>query len=243
MTDIGEGIAVAIIRLDKDECIFCGEDDHENPKKDVIEPTNWKRKKIQGVGGRFSADKRNLYPGGKSPTSTYVAEGHHCLAFSSFIMGAQSKPPNPRDRFAALNHYLKEKSYDPNNDSNVIDLPGRKASGDKDPDAQYVEYGIAVEAGKPLQLHIGGHADVFMNASNVMLRDIVRAFQQNGLCAKPDDEFKNKLLKKVEEAEDEAFKLTASVTKPWICHPGPLVKAEEFAKKMLNITTITYPKL
>jgi len=243
MPEIGEGIAVSQARLEEDKCVFCGKSEHERPKNDIIKPTEWKRKKISGVGGRFSEEKKSIYPDGTSPTLAYVAEGHHCLAFSSYIMGAQSKPANPRDRFAVLNHYLKEKGYDPNNDSNVIDLPGRKKSGDDDPNAQYVEYAIAVEAKKPLQLHIGGHADDFMDASNVTLRDIVRPIQQHNLCKKPDDDFKKYLLKKVEDAEDEAFKNTAGVTPPWVCHPGPLKKAETFAKKMLNITTITYPKL
>jgi len=122
-------------------------------------------------------------------------------------------------------------------------LPGRKERGDKDPDAQFVEYGKAVEAGYPLQLHIGGHVDDFMDESNIMLRDIVRAFQQHSLCEMPDPEFKNELLKEVEDAEDFAFKQTAGVISPWICHPGPLKNAEAWAKKMQNIDTIIYPKL
>lgn len=64
-------------------------------------------------------------------------------------MGAQAKPPNPTDRFAALNYYLKEKGYDPNNINNRIDLPGRKDKGDEDPEAHYVEFAAAVENHKP----------------------------------------------------------------------------------------------
>ncbi len=244
MTQIGEGIAVAQIRLEKNQCIFCGKDEHENKKKDTIKPTGWKRpKEFKGVGGRFSKVKLSLYPNDKSPTISYKAEGHHCLAFSSFITGAQAKPKNPQDRFAVLNHYLNEKGYDPSNINNCIDLPGRKENGDKDPAAQFVEYGIALEENKPLQLHIGGHAGDFMDESILVLRDLVRTMQQRSLCSKPDDEFKNHILKKINEKEDRAFKMTASVTSPWICHPVPLKKAEKWAKKVLNIDTITYPNL
>lgn len=244
MTQIGEGIGIAKQNLEEGKCVFCGAKEHEFPKKDAIEPTGWEREKVGGVGGRFSDAKLNIYPDRTSPPSVYRSEGHHCLAFSSFIMGAQSKPPNPTDRFAALNHYLKEKGYNPNNINNVIDLPGRKDKGDEDPHAHYVEFALAVENNKPLQLHIGGHADKFMNASNVILRDIVRTFQQNKLCDKPDETFKNQLLKKVEDAEDKAFKKTSGAISPWICHPAHINKAEDFAKDMLNQTTdIIYPKL
>ncbi len=244
MTQTGEGIAIALKWFEESKCVFCGKKEHKNPKKDVIQPTGWTRKAISGVGGRFSGKKLDMYPSQQSPPSVYKSEGHHCLAFSSFIMGAQSKPPNPTDRFAALNHYLKEKGYNPNNKNNTIDLPGRKDKGDEDPEAHYVEFAIAVEHEKPLQVHIGGHSDTFMAASNVMIRDVVRAFQQNSLCKKPDDEFKNKLLKKIEDKEDIAFKKTAGVIPPWVCHPAHKDKAESFAKNMLNSTSIiTYPKL
>ncbi|WP_075186367.1 hypothetical protein [Teredinibacter haidensis] len=244
MTQIGEGIAITQVRLDEGKCVFCGEDEHEFPKKDVIKATGWKRAKIAGVGGRFSGAKLDLYPKQVTPPTAYKSEGHHCLAFSSFIIGAQSSPPNPRDRFAALNHYLKEKNYDPNNINNVIDLPGRKEKGEEDPRSHYMEFTIAVEKEKPLQVHIGGHADKFMNASNVLLLDIVSTIQENKLCGKPDDEFKNKLLKKVENAEDKAFKKTAGAISPWICHPAHINKAKEFANDMLNRTEeIKFPKL
>jgi hypothetical protein len=244
MTQIGEGIAITQMRLDEGTCVFCGKKNHAFPKKDMIKPTGWKRAKIAGVGGRFSGAKLNMYPNNDSPPTAYKSEGHHCIAFSSFIMGAQSSPPNPKDRFAALNHYLKEKSYDPNNINNVIDLPGRKDKGEEDPRSHYMEFTIAVEKEKPLQLHIGGHADKFMNASNVLLRDIVRSIQQQSLCDMPNDEFKNDLLAEVQYAEDKAFKKTAGAITPWICHPAHINKAKEFANDMLNRTEeIKFPKL
>ena len=139
---------------------------------------------------------------------------------------------------------LKEKNYDPNNINNVIDLPGRKDKGEEDTRAHYIEFATAVEHKKPLQLHIGGHADKFMNASNVLLRDIVRAIQEDGMCDQPDDSFKELLIEEVEIAEDTAFKKTAGVITPWVCHPAHINKAEEFAKDMLNSTDeIIYPKL
>lgn len=67
---------------------------------------------------------------------------------------------------------------------------------------------------------------------------------QYSLCDKPDDSFKDKLLKKVEDAKDKAFKMTAGAISPWVCHPAHIDKAEAFTKHMLNLTEdIVYPKL
>lgn len=41
MTQIGEGIAIALERFEQDKCVFCGKTDHEFPKKDKIKPTGW----------------------------------------------------------------------------------------------------------------------------------------------------------------------------------------------------------
>lgn len=244
MAEIGEDIAIPLARLGEGKCVFCGKQKHSFPKNDKIEPTGWARKTISGVGGRFSEKKFELYPYGISPPDLYKSEGHHCIAFSSFIKGAQSDPPDPKDRFAALNYYLKQKGYDPNNENNTIDLPGRKDKGDDDPLAHYVEFAAAVQHGKPLQLHIGSHSKEFITASNVLLRDIVRSFQQANKCDQPEDNFKSELLKDVQDAEDVAFKMTAGAVEPWICHPAHIRKAEKFAKDMLNIKQdITYPKL
>lgn len=239
MTDIGESIAVAITRLEEDKCIFCGKK-HDAIKKDKIEPTGWARGTISGVGGNFLGEKKALYPDSASPPTEYRAEGHHCLAFSSFIVDART---SPTDRFAALNHYLKEKSYDPNNKNNTIDLPGRKKKGDEDEHAQFKEYEKSVLAGKPMQLHIGGHSGEFMMASNIKIRDLVNVIKKAGLCKLPDDSFKQKLLDGIVTAEDEAFKLTASVKSPWIAHPTPLKDAERYVKKKHDISEIIYPNL
>jgi len=90
MTQIGEGIAVTIARLEEGKCIFCGRAEHGNKKKDEIKPAGWKRKsKFEGVGGNFGGKKKLLYPNNESPpSSTYRSEGHHCLAFSAFIVDA-----------------------------------------------------------------------------------------------------------------------------------------------------------
>lgn len=240
MTELMEGIAVALQRLAEGKCVFCGKKEHENIKKDEIKPTGWKRAAISGVGGNFVAQKKAIYPGSISPPASYRSEGHHCIAFSSFIVDART---SPKDRFAALNHYLKEKSYDPNNDNNTIDLPGRKSEGDTDKHANFKEFEKAVLAGKPLQLHIGGHKQEFMNASNVMIRDLIRTIQQNSICAKPDDAFKQKLLDKIKDAEDKAFKKTAATVAPWVAHPGPLAQAEAYVKSKHGINEINYPTL
>ncbi len=239
MTQIGEGIAVALQRLEEDKCVFCGKK-HEERKKDKIKPTNWKRKGIAGVGGNFVAKKKTIYPGGISPPAAYRSEGHHCLAFSSFIVDARK---SPKDRFAALNHYLKEKDHDPNNPNNCIDLPGRKKKGEGK-EANYYEFEIAVKAGFPLQLHIGGHAKEFLMQSSLMLRDLVNEIKDAGICKGPDGDFKQELLDGVIEFEDEAFKLTAAAESPWIAHPGPIKKAERFVlSRNAEVNEIKYPKL
>jgi len=101
-----EGIAIALQRKAEGKCVFCGKKEHENPKKDEIKPTEWKREAISGVGGNFAAQKTAIYPGNISPPLAYRSEGHHCLAFSSFIVDARTAR---KDRFAALNHYLEKK--------------------------------------------------------------------------------------------------------------------------------------
>lgn len=240
MTEIGEGIAIPLERLAQGKCVFCGKKEHENIKKDEIKPTGWTRAAISGVGGNFIGKKLAIYPGGISPPVAYRSEGHHCLAFSSFIVDARTAP---KDRFAALNHYLKDESYSPNNPNNTIDLPGRKLEGDMDKHAQFKEYEKSVLAGKPMQLHIGGHKSEFMNASNVVIRDIVRSMQDELICEKPDDAFKKELLNEIKIEEDKAFRKTAGVITPWIAHPGPLAKAEAYVKNTHNISNIKYPVL
>ena len=239
MTQIGEGIAVTLIRLEEDKCVFCGKK-HKERKKDEIKPTNWKRKGIEGVGGNFVGKKKSLYPNHTSPPTAYRSEGHHCLAFSAFIVDART---NPKDRFAALNHYLKEKGHDPNNPNNCIDLPGRKKKGEES-EANYYEFEKAAQAGFPLQLHIGGHSKEFLQQSIIMLRDLVNEIKDVGICEEPDDSFKQELLDGVIELEDEAFKLTAAAESPWIAHPGPLKKAERFVlSRNSDIKQIKYPKI
>jgi hypothetical protein len=242
VTQIGEGIAVTMVRLEEHKCVFCGKAEHDNKKKDEIKPSGWKRKSnFEGVGGNFSEQKKALYPKNQSPpNSTYRSEGHHCLAFSAFIVDAST---NPKDRFAALNHYLKEDGYDPNNENNCIDLPGRKVQGDDDAHAQFKEFEKAVMAGKPLQLHIGGHGKEFMMQSYLLVRDIVNSAKRRNLCEKPDDEFKSKLKEKVTQKEDIAFKKTASKAPGWVAHPGPLAEAERYVMKNNSLSEIKYPNL
>ena len=145
--------------------------------------------------------------------------------------------------FCRTQSLFGKKNYDPNNDNNTIDLPGRKTEGDTDKHANFKEFEKAVLAGKPLQLHIGGHKKEFMNASNTMIRDLVRTIQQNSICAKPDDSFKQKLLDKIKDAEDKAFKKTSAAESPWIAHPGPLAQAEAYVKSKHGINEIKYPSL
>ena len=239
MTEIGEGVAITTIRLEEDKCVFCGKN-HPEQKEDEIQPTGWKREKISGVGGNFLNQKKELYPQNTSPPSAYRSEGHHCLAFSAFIVDART---SPKDRFAALNHYLKEKGYSPNNPNNTIDLPGRRKQGDTDKHAQFKEFEKAFLESKPLQLHIGGHVKEFLMQSNLMLQDVVNSAKRRKLCEKPDDAFKDKLKEKVIKKEDIAFKKTASAESGWIAHPGVLSQAERYIKNKYAVAEIPYPEL
>ncbi len=239
MTEIGEPISTPIGRLAEAKCIICGKQ-HDGQMKDEIKPTGWKRAAISGVGGNFLDAKKDLYPNKESPPKAYRSEGHHCLAFSAFIVDARK---NPKDRFASLNHYLKEKGYNPNNDNNCIDLPGRKTRGDRDKHAHFKEFEKAVLAGKPLQLHIGGHQKEFLNKSNFMLRDVWNELKRVGYCEKPDEEFKSTLKRRVVKQEDKAFKYTASAVTGWIAHPIPLKDAEDYVKEKHGLTEIKYPKI
>lgn len=240
MTEIGEGIAVVIQRLEQNKCVFCGKAEHNELNKEPINPTGWTRSEISGVGGNFAAVKKSIYPANTSPPVAYKSEGHHCLAFSSFIVDART---SPKDRFAALNHYLKQEGYTPNNPNNTIDLPGRKSAGDPDKHANYKQYELAVLAGKPLQLHIGGHKQEFMSASNMLILAVVTGLQDSKACEKPPADFKKKLKQKIIDSEDRAFKFTASATSPWVAHPGPLMLAEAYVKSKHDIESIKYPQL
>jgi hypothetical protein len=237
--EMGEDISIALDRLKKGECVFCGKD-HPEKKSDEVRPTGWTRGEISGVGGNLLDKKLAIYPGNISPPTQYRSEGHHCLAFSSFIVDARKAP---KDRFAALNHYLKEITYNPNNKNNTIDLPARRVRGDSDRYSNFKEFEESVLANKPLQLHIGGHKKEFLDESNILLNDIINSARDQELCRKAENSFKSGLKQKVIKAEDRAFKKTASAESPWIAHPGPLREAELYVKNKHNISSIEYPKL
>jgi len=122
-------------------------------------------------------------------------------------------------------------------------LPGRKVKDDDDEHAQFKEFEKSVLAGKPLQLHIGGHSKEFMMQSYMMLQDVMNSAKRRRLCEKPDDEFKNKLKEKVIQKEDIAFKKTANKETGWVAHPGPLSNAEYYVMNKHDLTEIKYPSL
>jgi hypothetical protein len=237
--EFGEGVSVAVAQRwnEKEKCVFCGKK-HPKQKKDNIQPTGWTRKKIEGVGDEYAGYKFSLYPGHQSPPAAYKAEGHHCVAFSSFIKEAKK---NPRDYYAPMNHYLKEKGYDPNGKNNTIDLPGRKEKEDMDPDANFKNFEAAVLAGKPMQLHIGGHKSDLMTASDRLIQRVYNMMSRPNKCEKDKEDWKEILLKKMRKMENKAFDLTASVTPPFVCHRDPLREAEAHVMTKHGIHQIEYP--
>jgi len=236
--ELGESVAMAALWRAENKCVFCGKN-HPESKKDEIKSTGWKRAQIKGVGDHFAADKLRLYPSGQSPPTLYRSEGHHCVAFSSFIK------KETIDRIAPLNYYLKDKGYDPNNKNNTIDLPGRKARDDDSPEAQFKEYEKAViEGKKPMQLHIGGHGSDLMAASHNLVQDVYNLMKHPSMCEDPDQgKWKDKMLQAMKCKEDKAFKRTAMKKSPFICHPRPCRAAEDYVKTKYSISEITYQEL
>lgn len=239
--EMGEGISVATSHewKDDDKCVFCGKK-HANQKEDKIEPTDWQRENISGVGDEHASYKLSLYPDNQSPPAAYKAEGHHCVAFSSFIKEAKK---NPRDYFAPVNHYLKEKGYNPNNKNNTIDLPGRKAEDEGDDKTAFKNFEKAILAGKPMQLHIGGHKSDLMDASDALVQDLYNLMSRSELCELDKEEWKDELLAQAKRNENKAFDKTASLTKPFVCHPDQLPKAEAYVMIKHGIHQIKYPVL
>lgn len=245
MSQLGEGVSVDVAQKwkDEDKCVFCGKKNHKNKKKDDITATKWPRKAISGVGGQHASYKKSLYPGNASPPSEYTSEGHHCVAYSSFVRTVDGEK---RDYIAPLNYYLKkDHDYDPNNPNNTIDLPGRQGNKDSHPDIRFenFEKAVTVTPSKPMQIHIGGHKSDMMMASDTLVRNIYNQMKRPKKCAKDDDKWKKQLKEKIEKAENKAFDKTASVTYPFVCHPEPLNLAVNHVSSKYNLRKIKFPKL
>jgi hypothetical protein len=208
--EIGERVAVTMAGEAASQCIICG-NDHPSPKKEEIAKTagktGWKRvsmsSKFERVGPKLA-----IYPGAAFPPTSYHHEGHHCVALSSFVANEKT---DPTDMFPTLNYFLNKGGYSPNRHENCIGLPGRLG---------YTAFWAALDANKPLQMHIGDHDDSFMAQSTALLIRLLNLLTDPDDCKeRSQQDFEKKLQEGIKHAENYAFRKLASNDEPWRLHP------------------------
>lgn len=226
MTDIGEAVAVSVITVDGDKCVFC-EGSHEEPKTEEIKEVapndkDWKRKSMQGIFEQIGA-KKSIYPDNKFPPS-YAYQGHHCLALSAFTF--DSNGSSPRDKNKKLNHFLKKVGFFPNRDKNCIGLPARKSYGAFQP------FWDALDGHKPLQLHGPGHDEKYFLRCNALMTQLLTVFTDVDICEESShEEMENELKELIEHAENYAFiKLCSLEDSGWDLHKKERELAETIYK-------------
>jgi hypothetical protein len=206
---VGESIAVAMASQGEDKCAICGKK-HKDPKKETFTKTagktGWKRVTMSSKFERIPA-KLAIYPGNAFPPS-YSHEGHHSLALSSFVANEKTNPTDVRLR---LNFYLDKIGYSPNRHENSIGLPGRPG---------FSAFWQALDANKPLQMHIGDHDDSFMGQTAALLSRMVGMIADKDVCKDVDQsEWESILMDMITCAENYAFIKLASNATPWRLHP------------------------
>ncbi|WP_437714884.1 hypothetical protein WMF45_51160 [Sorangium sp. So ce448] len=221
--EIGETVASVQAMVDQGQCIVCDKS-HEKPKDEPVEPTvgksGWERdKSMSGVFDGGDAERCKIYKDNTYPPS-YASEGHHSLAYSSFVK-------NGKDEFLRLNHFLNAAEFRPNDSPNIIQLPGR--SGDAGAPASleksFQAFWASVESGKPLQLHIGRHKSSYFVRSDNMVRRIAVLISAPARCEQSDlDSLKKKLKQYADGAVNHAFMSVARAK--WECHPEKLREAQ-----------------
>jgi|GEM_PF-6224407 len=217
------GVAVPSIVNTKDVCVFCG-GDHEEPKKEKVEPVapsdkGWQRKSMKGIFEK-TGERQKIYPGNSFPPS-YSYQGHHCMALSAFAFDANSK--SPRDRNMVLNHFLKKVGFFPNRDKNCIGLPSRKSYGAFEP------FWKALDADKPVQLHGPGHDEAYFFRCDSLIAQLITVITDQDICEESSqDEMEQSLKELIEQAENYAFiKLCSLEDSGWDLHPEERKLAEQ----------------
>jgi len=195
------------------KCSICG-NSHDKPKRIKIEPvaevkkTGWTRVAMSKKFDKGDDKKKSIYPGNTFPPS-YSHEGHHCLAFESFVTDADS---SPKDTFKKLNYFLDLAKYSPNRHENCIHLPGRP---------KYDAFWEAIDEDKPLQMHIGDHDDEFFVQSRGMVSRLLSMLTDSDICEEMTiDEIKEDLINNITHAENYVFVKVAKNVEPWKLHPG-----------------------
>ena len=225
--EMGETVAAVQKLQDEDKCVICSKK-HDNPKKETVESTvskeGWERdKSMVGVFDGGDARRAAIYPNATFPPP-YPTEGHHGLAFTSFIKGG-------KDQCLRLNHFLNKVGFAPNQPPNIIQLPDRHgavppkadptASWPADVKKEYKSFWVSIDLGKPLQLHTGRHAGSYFGTSDVVyFRMTVLAYDEDSCEKESMQEFEDNLKGLIKGAVNYAFIQVAEGN--WICHPEHL---------------------
>jgi len=239
----GEGIASTEYKVSsKKECFFCGKN-HPDPKpapkkfKTAGKP-GWDRVSMAEKFDYSDKERVRVYASNKPE---YDTEGHHCLAFSSFV-----KKNN--DVFPRLNYYLNEVGFKPNDPKNIIQLPGRypnknfKSKFSIHTDPRYQNFFLAAKSGKPLQPHLGRHKDAYFAKSNALVQRLAIVHFDTKECEQKDlDTLKKKLKKRADAAVNVAFISVTSTE--WKCHPEHLAEARKSYKELTGSPFPAWTKL
>ncbi|WP_437306867.1 hypothetical protein [Sorangium sp. So ce388] len=221
--EIGETVTDVQAILNRGQCVICDKA-HDAPKDEPVEPTadksGWERdKSMSGVFDGGDAERCKIYKDNTYPPG-YTSEGHHSLAYSSFVK-------NGKDEFLRLNHFLNGAGFRPNASPNIIQLPGR--SGDAGAPAalerSFQAFWVSVESGKPLQLHIGRHKASYFASSDNVVRRIAALISSPAQCEESNlNSLKSKLKRYVDAAVNYAFMCVTRAK--WKCHPDKLREAQ-----------------
>jgi len=212
--EIGETVTAAMADVKQDKCAVCGRK-HKDPKKaqfKTIAPGNsgWHRKVMTGI---FESDgtREKVYPL-NTFEPPYEYQGHHCLALSALVKGANGK--SPKDLRLRLNFYLDKVGFFPNRQRNCIGLPARKSYGD------FKAFWAALDANKPLQMHGPGHDDEYFAQCDALITTLVKTMTALNTCKDADEpDWLDELKKMIEQAENFAFKVLAWNRAQWRLHP------------------------
>lgn len=215
---MGEGLATKSDNpAGQDECFICGKN-HPEPKPGPTSfktagKSGWNRVSMANVFDDKDPDRTSIY---KDYPPSFGTEGHHCLAFSSFVS-------KDNDVFPRLNHYLDQVGFKPNGSKNIIQLPGRAGCSDVkqklkiDVDLRYQTFYMAAQTGKPLQPHLGRHKKRYFAASDALVRRLAILAVNSMICEETsEDDMKKKIKDHADAAVNYAFVAVASAK--WICH-------------------------
>ncbi|RKG99962.1 hypothetical protein D7V97_30945 [Corallococcus sp. CA053C] len=234
--EMGETVSDVQKLQDDGQCVICSKK-HDDPKKEKVESpvskSGWERdKSMVGVFDGGDAERAAIYPNAHFPPP-YPTEGHHALAFTSFVQKG-------KDRRLRLNHFLDKVGFAPNQPQNIIQLPNRHgavspkadptASWPADVKKEYKSFWVSIDLGKPLQLHTGRHAKSYFKTSDLIYHRMAFLAYDATTCTEESmQEFENNLKGLVKGAVNFAF--LHVVGGSWICHPEHLRVATDLYGK------------